>query len=68
MIDFLSLQDELSAILGADRALAVITMLRTAENRARSMGLSTCNFCQGKRIVESRDYDHTDDCPIEVLG
>jgi len=32
------------------------------------MGLSWCNFCQGERLVESRDYDHTDVCPIEVLA
>ena len=68
MLDFPALQDELQ-VLGPDRALAVVTMLRTAENRARMLGLSTCNFCQGPRDPDDwRKYQHTDRCPITVLS
>jgi len=68
VIDFLSLHDELTVALGADRALAVITMLRTAKNYARSRGLSTRTFCQGGRVAGDKEYDHAETCPIEVLG
>jgi len=69
MPDFFALLDELTPMLGADRALAIITMLRTAENRARVYGLSTCNSCQGTRNPDDwREYQHTDSCPVDVLS